>query len=222
MLTPYVLWTLIAAVLAVFLAEAAGGSFDEDGDFQGWYDFSVSCTSDGWKLRVENESKSGSDWHELYYNHLDFGLSRPLCSWFEAGINYRQVETLNDGEWDKQHRAHMNGIFKWGMRGWTFSDRNRLEFRDFEFGQDKWRYRNRLTAYLPVAFADGKIKPYLSDEIFVDLHGDGLGNNRAYAGTEIKLLNRLKTDVSYVWQTKYCNAEWSDTHAIQLKGELTF
>lgn len=212
----------MAVVFAGLLTAAQGRSLNEDGDFQGWYTFGVSSSSKGWKLKFEEEFRGGNDWHNLYYNHLDAGVSRSLCPWFEAGINYRQVEEIKNGEWTKENRPHLNGTFKWAAGNWTFSDRNRFEFRDFETGQDKWRYRNRFTTYFPITFCEGKIRPYLSDEIFVDLHGDGLGCNRLFAGIEWKLLDWLKTDICYFWNSNYKNMDWVEMHVIQLKCELVF
>lgn len=211
-----------AAIMLMLLGNVSARELNSDGDFQGWYTFGVSSSSKGWKLKYEEELRGGSDWHNLYYNHMDVSINRSLYSWLDAGINYRQVEEIKGGEWTKENRPHLNWTFKWPIGGWAFTDRNRLEFRDFESGQDKWRYRNRFTAYFPVSFCEGKIKPYFSHEIFVDLHGDGLLCDRSYAGFEWNVVEWLKADASYFWNSRYRDAEWSELHVIQLKCDLMF
>jgi len=213
---------LTVTLLTVMLANVSARDLNSDGDFQNWYTFGVSSTSKGWRLRFEDEMHIGNDWHKFYYNYMDLGLGRTLYPCLFASINYRQVDEIKSGEWTKENRPHINGILKWTIGSWSFTDRNRMEFRDFESGQDKWRYRNRFTAYFPVKFFDGRIRPYYSNEMFVDLHGDGLLTDRSYAGLEWKAADWLKTDISYFWNSSYKGSEWCELHVIQLKCDLMF
>ncbi len=195
---------------------------NSDGDLQGLYTIGISSSSMGWKLRYEDEMRSGNDWHKFYYNHMDIGLGRTLCPWFDASINYRQVDEIKNGEWTKENRPHINGTLKWKIGSWAFTDRNRMEFRDFESRHDKWRYRNRVTTYFPVTFLEDGIRPYFSNEMFVDLHGDGLLTDRSYIGFEWKAFEWLKTDAAYFWNSSYKDSEWCEFHVIQLKCDLMF
>jgi hypothetical protein len=168
------------------------------------------------------EIRSGNDFHNVYYNHLDVGLSRSVTSWLDFGVNFRQIEEKKKGEWVEENRPYVNGILKWKIGDWSFSDRNRVEFRNLEGSEDRWRYRNWLTVYPPFKLFGGNVKPYIADEIYEDLNGNNMERNRIYAGAECKLADWLKSDVFYIYQSSYKSMEWLDINVISVKFEVTF
>lgn len=81
------------------------------------------------------------------------------------------------------------------------SDRSRLEYRDREIKKDIWRYRNKLTIRLPLEFTELKLKPYLADEVFINLDEEGYNRNRLYGGVSFELSKNLTGDIFYLWQS---------------------
>ncbi len=210
--------------MAVLGVAAAANAVDlnEDSDWQGWYGIGASMKSGEWKLKVAEEIRTGNDMHNVYYNHMDVGLSRPATSWLDLGVNFRHVEEKKKGEWLDEYRPYVDGKLKCKIGGWAFSDRNRFEFRDLEGSDDKWRYRNKLTAYLPFKLFGENVKPYIADEIYQDMSGKDMERNRVYAGAECKFASWLKGDIFYIYQSSYKNREWLDINVVSFLFEITF
>lgn len=209
----------------VFIVRAAtlyGDGLNANGDWQAWYDVGASATSGVWKLKVEDEIRAGNNLRDLYYNHIDVGLTRTTLSWLDFGANFRQIEEKKNGTWETENRPYLCGILKWGLCNWSFTDRNRLEYRNIENAIDRWRYCNMLTVYPPIAMLDGAIKPYVADEMYEDLDGNGFEENRAYIGTECKFVDWLKGSIAYMWLAKYKSTEWVSSNVINLKLEALF
>jgi hypothetical protein len=213
---------MVGIVVMGIAANVYAGGLNEEGDWQGWYVAGTSVKSGEWKLKVEEEIRSGNDLHNVYYSHLDVGMTRSVTSWLDFGANFRQIQEKKKGEWETENRPYVNGILKWNIGDWSFFDRNRLEFRDLQSSEDRWRYRNRFTIYPPCKLLGKNIKPYIADEIYEDLNGNNLERNRVYAGAECKLADWLKSDIFYIWQSSYKNMEWLDINVISVKFEVTF
>lgn len=141
---------------------------------------------------------------------LSKGLSwRPNTLVFETDVRYRstlagteRVQLRWGPEWDlhemlalkinhtaynqqptpgtfiTEQRAELEPTFKGTIGGLDWEDRNRLEFR-WRPTSTRWRYRNQLRVEQEVA--PGWI-PFVSDEVFVDLSGMVLNENRISFG----------------------------------------
>ncbi len=210
--------------LAALAGAAAlhGDGLNAEGDWQAWYGMACSARSGKWKLKVEDEIRAGDDLRLMYYNHLDFGLTRSMLSWLDLGASFRVIEEKKNGAWEVENRPYVDASLKWRLGGWDFNDRNRLEYRELENAPNRWRYRNKLTVYPPIAGLDGRIKPYAADEIYQDLSGKGFERNRVYLGSECRLTEWLKGDLYYLWQASYQGEEWVDVNIIGLKVEARF
>ena len=98
-----------------------------------------------------------------------------------------------------------------------------MEYRDRENKKDIWRYRNKVTAELPleitVPLTELKLHPYLADEVFINLDGQGYNKNRVYSGVSFKLWKNSKGSIYYLWQSSSKSGGWEDINVIgtQLK-----
>lgn len=207
---------LIGVVVAttIIWRSAGCGYAAEDGDLNLWTDVSISRAREQWKWTLVEQVKRYDDASRTFYYHTDAGLTRLAAPWLDAGLNFREIRENKNGEWETEHRAHLNGTLKFPLMGCRISQRNRLEYRMPEGADNKWRYRSKLTAALPRKFTSAGINPYLAYEALFDLHGDNLTENRAYAGLQARPAKFLKADLSYMWQTLYRNSDWLDLHVI--------
>lgn len=212
---------VLAGAVAV-AANVYGGGLNTEGDWQVWYGLGTSTKIGEWKLKLEDEVRSGDDMKDTFYNHVEFGVSRGVKSWLDLGLNYRYIQEKKKGEWETENRPHVNATFKWKLGDWAFSDRNRLEYRDLENSADAWRYRNKLTVYPPFKLFGEKFKPYVADEVYEDLQGNDIERNRVYVGAEYKFADWLKSDLFYIWQSSYKDGEWVDINVVNLKLEVIF
>ncbi|GAH70884.1 unnamed protein product [marine sediment metagenome] len=67
-----------------------------------------------------------------------------------------------------------------------------------------------------------KLKPYIADEIFIDLNEVGYNKKRVYAGVSFKLAKNLKCAIFYMWQTTRTGGVCNDINVLGTKLGFTF
>jgi len=217
--------TLIIVITILLVLPCVAFSFD-DGDSQYWNTESASWKiSDEWKASLEEELRFGDDSSDFYYQHTDVGvLYSGLADWLDVGISYRRVKEEKNSDWNYENRPHLNGIVKFHIGDVKMSNRSRFEYRIREVSDNYWRYRNKLTAKLPIKFTKLEIQPYVADEFFVNFDSEELDRNRIYSGFSFKLFKWLKAEIYYLWQRSKSSSsgKWSDVNAIGTKFKLSF
>ena len=196
----------------------------EGGDWQAWLTTSVEGkTSDKkWKVKLEEEVRLGENVSEIYYNHTDFGVAYKLIDFFAFGVNYRQIFERKKGKWISEYRPHIHGTFYWKVLDFSIKNRNRLEYRMFKDKKDVWRYRNKTTLFFPWKWTLLELQPYVADEIFIDTKREKLNRNRLYGGIKFKLMEHLKAETFYLWQTSESKGKWYNANVIGVKVKAVF
>ncbi|MDD5432738.1 MAG: DUF2490 domain-containing protein [Candidatus Omnitrophica bacterium] len=214
---------LISGLLAVgFLSNAY--AFD-DGDFQVWH-----TEQQEWKINnkfkatMEEELRLGDDGGNLYYQHYDVGIVYAAQKWLDLGLNYRQIYEKKGSDFKEENEPHINATIKWALAGFTFDDRNRLEYRHYDWQEDSWRYRNKFNVKLPWKFTKFEIQPYFADEIFLNLNGIDLNKNRFYSGLGFTLTKNLKGEIYYMLQSSKASGTgiWADANVLGTKLKVSF
>ncbi len=212
----------LLSVSLVLMAAGTAYAFD-DGDFQVWHtenqEFKVNKES---KLTLEEEFRFGDDASDFFYQHYDAGFVYTLNKNLDLGINYRQVYEKKKGEFEAENRPYVNAVLKFDLRGFKLDDRNRFEYRHFDYQGDDWRYRNKVTLKFPWKFTKLDIQPYLSDEVFVDLNKGILNRNRFYSGFGFNLTKNLKADIYYLLQSSKGLGGWTDANVFGTKLKISF
>ena len=218
-----VICCIFAAIFAALYTHPAYA--DDKSGFQYWStaDAVVNINKD-WKTVFEQEFRLGDDGGHLYYHHSDIALIyKGLAKDIDIGLNFRKAYTEDDtNTWRQENRPHLNVTFRKMLGNIDFNTRSRLEFRDNEIKDDLWRYRNEFTFKLPFEWTALKLKPYIADEIFINLNGQGYTANRVYAGVTFNLLKNVKTAVYYVWQSTRTSPGRDDIHAVGTKLVFNF
>lgn len=195
----------------------------DDGDFQVWHtenqEFKINKDA---KITLEEEFRWGDDAGEFYYQHYDAGFLYSANKHLELGINYRQVYEKKGSGFKEENRPHLNAILKYELAGFQLDDRSRLEYRHFDWRQDYWRYRNKLSVKFPWKFTRLKIQPYLADEIFLPLNGINLERNRFYCGFGFSISKNIKGDIYYLLQSSKKSGAWTDANVLGTKIKIVF
>ena len=215
----------VVTLIAVLSISGTCFAFD-DGDFQSWSSIGASFDiNKDWKCTFEEELRLGDDAGELYYHHSDLGfVYKSLADWIDLGFNYRQVFARGDSEseWTQENRPHLNITFKGQLFDLDVSNRARFEYRDREDKKDLWRYRNKVTVKLPFEFTELKLQPYVADEVFFNLDGDGFKTNRVYSGFSFQLSESIKCNVFYLWQSSESGDDWKDANVLGTQLKFNF
>ncbi len=213
----------LAIAVAVVLSSGLCFGYDTDFENRSTLDIILGLNKD-WDFEFQEELRFNDNGGTLFYDFSDFGLIyKGLADWVELGFNFRKIyERESHDDWVEENRPHLNLTFKGKLAGFDISDNSRIEYRDREEKKDEWRYRNKLTAKFPVELTSLKLRPYVADEIFVNLYGEGITRNRLFSGFSFKVAENTKLDIFYLWQASKAGEEWDDVHALGTKLTFTF
>ncbi|MDD4955261.1 MAG: DUF2490 domain-containing protein [Candidatus Omnitrophica bacterium] len=196
----------------------------DDGDFQVWNtDAEELKINKDLKFALEEEFRWGNNASEFYYQHYDAGIFYSLRDWLNIGAGYRHVYELKKDEFKLENEPYVTATLLWDIKGFKFDDRNRLEYCHFDYQDDSWRYRNKVTVKLPWKFTRMEIQPYVSDEIFVGFGSTSeFSRNRFSSGLAINLTKNLKAEVYYMLQSTKSSDNWVDANVFGTKLKLAF
>ena len=177
-----------------------------------------------WRLSAEQELRFTDKASRLSYEHTDLSLTYSgMAGWFDLDAGYRHIYQKDKGKWKYECRPSLSGTFKTDLFGLDIRNRNKLEYRIREGKNDNWRYRNRTTVKLPVKIDKFEFKPYVADEIYLDLSDLArMKRNRFYSGIEFKILEPLVLDVYYLLESDKGRKKWIDTNVLGTKLKFIF
>jgi hypothetical protein len=159
---------VIFAIIGLTLLLTAKVYAYDDGDFQIWNtDYEEIKLNGKSKLVFEEEFRWGNNASEFYYQHYDVGFFYDFTKWFNAGGGYRQIYELYKGKFRPDNDPYLTATLSGELSDFKFDDRSRMEYNDFDYKMDFWRYRNKLTLKFPWKFTKLQIQPVVSDEIFI-------------------------------------------------------
>jgi hypothetical protein len=217
---------LVALVLFLFAVAFKVHAYD-NGDFQVWNTYGEEKKIDEKsRITAEEEQRWGDNANQLYYHHYDIGFVYTVNKNFDLGLNYRRIYERKKGKLRLENEPNINAILKWDLWGFSLSDRNRIEYRHFDYQGDSWRYRNTFTVRAPWKFTRFKIQPYLADEIFISSMGVAFNNNRFYSGLGFTLTKSIRGELYYMLQhTRTVNknsTNWPFVNVLGTKIKLAF
>ena len=197
----------------------------DDGDFQVWNtdseEFKINHDT---KMAFEQEFRWGNNASQFYYQHYDAGLFYDLQKWLNIGGGYRHIYELVKGKFLPCYDPYLTLTLSCALKGFKLEDRSRMEYNDFDYKVDFWRYRNKFTLKLPWKFTKLEIQPYLSDEIFVVFGGlpSDLNKNRFSSGISMSLTKNLKAEIYYMLESTKGSLKWTDSNVLGTKLKIIF
>ena len=191
-------------------------------EFQIWLDTAISGNlTDHTTLKVNEQLKFKDNAGDFALYHTDVGVTRSTKGPWKAGLNLRQEYEKKNGEWLEETRLHGHVTYGWKWNNISLSNRNRLELRLRDGRSDIVRYRNKLTATFPVTLGNTGLKPYWSEELFIDSDEAELNRSRMTVGLKTKLKDRYSVGTYYMWQADD-KTSWVSSHILGFKAGLKF
>lgn len=184
-----------------------------------------------WRLTYRESLRFNDGGGTLYSRQSNFGLRyKSLAEWLDIGINYSAKNVENDESTD-ENRTSLSAIMRGKVLGRDVRNRLRIDYRDRDGKSNKWRFRNKLT--LNGGFEDpekqdmrllkkGLFKPYVADEIFINLDGTGFSQNRVSIGAVTKLNEKTSMNFYYALQTIKNNGGWKNNNLIGINFTYHF
>jgi hypothetical protein len=177
------------------------------------------------QLQKELRFKAG----EMIYHDTGITFSQRINKQVSAGIGYRQAATKNRDDWEIEDRVYLTGTFRFNLKNFNITNRNRLEYRMYETGeQNTFRYRSRIRLSHPI---ESKINldPFIANEVFFDLkpgHQSRFNRNRFYVGISAEPIKNFDIDLYYLNQASLSIRKpvetWSDKNILGLNMRYRF
>jgi hypothetical protein len=214
---------IIAVITVLFFSERCFAF--ADGDVQVWQ---TTCAyfdlDEDWAVTVQEHLKLGHDAGHLYLHQTDLGfVYQGLADWIDLGFNFKHGFRKNDdGHWSRENRPHLNITFYGRLGSLDFDDRSRFEYRDKEHQEDLWRYVHRLKVKLPFEFTKYKFRPFVADQVYLNLEGQTFEKNRIYSGVSFELTKNVESEFYYVWESRQFDDQWKDLNAFGFTLEILF
>ncbi|MDD5610662.1 MAG: DUF2490 domain-containing protein [Candidatus Omnitrophica bacterium] len=196
----------------------------DDHDFQVWNTESEEFKlNKDWKLTLDQEFRWADNAHRFFYQHYEGGLVYSLNKYLSLGGGYRHVLEDKKDKFKVENEPFIFATLFWDILGFKFDDRNRMEYRHFDYQTDGWRYRNKFTVKLPWKFTKLQIQPYFSDEVFVTFEAiNQFSQNRFFSGVGMALTKHIKTEIYYMLQSKKSTDAWIEANVLGTKLKFSF
>jgi hypothetical protein len=203
-------------VLLTIVGDNCFGSID--GNAQYWQGIGLDFNMDkDWKITIREELRFGRSGDDPHLHNTDIGLVyKGLADWLDVSLNFKkEYQRDRSGKFRRENRPHINLMFKGELFGLKVRDRVRLEYRDLETVEDRWRFRNRFTVNLPFTLTEFNLQPYIADEIFIRLGESTVKQNRFVAGLSFTLSENIKTNVYFMYKSSMSpSSGWIDSNVV--------
>lgn len=151
----------------------------------------------------------------------DISVKRIFNSWFEAGASGRILLIRKEDGWLQENRPMIFGNFSKDIGQVELEFSNRIEYRMYKTMADHFRYRQMLTAQMPL-FASQRISAYISEEGFVRFDNENLHLARIYAGTKLKYSDAFEMKLYYVLEKNKKTDIWQTSDVVGMNLSIDF
>ena len=189
----------------------------DDWEYWGEYSFKYKIT-DKASLKIAPKMKARDDFSNPYFWESAQGMSYKLSKNFDIGVYHLAAKEDRAGKDKTESRFrgefNLHALFK----GMKLSNRHRYEYRTFNIGESKDRYRNRIQlTFSPIDVLGHTLIPYISNEFFYDLEESEYNKNRALLGFSKKLSKKMKVGIYYMAESNRRGSDWDEKHIVGTK-----
>jgi hypothetical protein len=216
-------------LISLFLFGMVSAASAATRNLQYWKNESLSWgIAKDWKLGLSSDIYFKDNASDFYYQRTELGVTYSgLAKWLDLSVTYTRIVVESNNIWKREEEPVLVGTFKWTVKGFAISDKNRFEYRIIEDAEDGWRYRNQVQVKAPWKWTRFAIQPYVADEFFVDINSQVLNDNRVQPGFSFKLTKELSMDIYYMWRRVKSTArktlgKWLTQDILGTRLKLTF
>lgn len=211
------------ALLAFILLLLPSATLSAKDDWQSWNLIQARVkASEDITLRIQGEQWVTSDFSKASLHNVDAGfLWRPL-TFFEIGpfYRYQHVDSLK-GANTAEHRYYPEARLNYRINAYEFSNRGRLEYRRLPQNHF-WSYRNEVRAAYHFKIKKTPASVFFSDEFFVREDRQGVNENRAAAGFQMRLHKHVGIALYYLIRHTENKGDWKSDQVLGTTTVLYF
>jgi hypothetical protein len=163
----------------LFVAIMVGPAWSDD-DWQFWMDLDYGgVVHEDWSLKFKQSYRWKENAKDFQTYFFDGSVTYQAANWLNLAGAYRQIWNRPADTWERESRPQADLVLKTAWSVFSFSNRNRLEWRSREDRDDTFRYRNRFTALMREGHGRYQLRPFIAGELFLDEgNGDALDGDR--------------------------------------------
>lgn len=209
-------------ILTWFFA-AASPALARD-DWQNWNNVDLTAKlADQWKFKVGGQQRLRDDFSDAFLYNVTAGFSWQPVQYLELGPYFKyEREKRTNGDHVNENRYYWEATLKHKVFDLSLSSRNRMEYRNKNARGDGWRYRNQFKASYRLPFVEKiKVAPFVSEEIFWDITGHELNQNRFASGISFGLNKHVSLSLYYMLKSNRSGLDWDEVHVLGTGLSLT-
>ena len=148
-----------------------------------------------------------------FYTYVQYaGINYKITDYFDTALWYKLVSSKKNQHWSESHRFDIDGALKLNIDDFKLSNRSRFERNTTK---SSWLYRDRIKIEKRVRLFNRDFKPFVSDELFLDLDPhSGFHENRASGGFSVDFIWGSTLSIYYMCRAKKSKGEWTSANII--------
>ncbi|VGO21090.1 DUF2490 domain-containing protein [Pontiella sulfatireligans] len=208
--------------IAALFANTASHAWDNS-DNKVWLEGAVKWTlSDTLSLKLSEKIRYKQDGFEFYYRHTDTSITWKFIPNWTLTPAFRYASAKSDGDTSSTPIWHLNLHNKATVKGLDFNSRMRLMYSDLNHAHDRTDLRPKLSVLPSKGWKSWKLKPFIEDEIMINLNDGRLYRNRLSLGIKFSPLKRLSLS-SFIMQEmteKSSRDDWSESYNLGASARI--
>ena len=208
-------------MVGILLCGVAGHVQAAD-DWQYWNGIKLKhALHEQWDVHIKFEQRVTGDLSALGLHSYAPGMVYKPNTHMQYAVGYKYELKNGASRWSEEHRLEQILTLKGAWLGFKGSVGTRVEYRSID-GDEKWRWREKVTISRPIVLGHLKLAPYLSEELFFDFKTDEYNQNRAVLGVAKKLSSSVEVDLYYMYRADLKSSGWSGVNVLGTSMTIAF
>lgn len=177
---------------------------------------------DRWSVISRSNLASRENFEDNFFGYTGAALGYEINPSWSLRLGYRHAWIKLGDEWLEEDRPFVEAYFADTLDGFRFTNRARVEFREFDYRDDDIRLRNEITVEAPWAIGPLQMRPYLEEEVFFSTERNRIEANWLGGGLAWRPQKGTKLKIGYRWNHFRVGDRWRDRDVLVLGMNLFF
>lgn len=184
-------------------------------DFLGFIDLKK------FKFSLQEEFRFKETGDAFFYQFTDFQAKYDFNKYFDLFVDYRLIFKQKSGNWD-QYNVIMPGFtLKYPEQKWGKVEVRTRGEAGLDYSPVQWALNVQPKYNTPWKWTKFDINPFVADEMFFDVRNNmDFTVNRIRIGVDLKLANKIKSQLGYYYETYGNKSGHSDVLSFSVKFDF--
>ena len=170
--------------------------------------------ADRFMLRVGPEVKWAENISTHYLTRYEIGLSFSGHKGISYSLAYKRILINDENSTTVYNVPYFDFSLAHKIKWLTLDLRHRIEFFSARAMTPFFRFRQRIKITPVSGVGIFNIRPFVSEEYFVDMNGIGLKTNRVNGGAMLDLCSLGRIEIYYLFQNNKGAEGWLSDHVL--------